>query len=157
MRSVHASDKPHIAETRFLQYHRSGWDNSSVEDEVVKQLVQVQVLPGEEKEDEDEVYDEERRPKWARELDEKLPRIAAWLKGDLRLPPGMTSSQASKWVRDCSHFFEEDGRLHRRQAGHPQLVVFKDEQSRRRKGAPFSPRQAIYLIAFKHTRSRVEL
>ena len=98
---------------------------------VQKQFVNVEVLPDNKlKEDPETVeeYDESRRAKWARKLDERLPKIRKWLQGPLNRPEGMEPKDVGKWVRECSHFFEKDGKLYRRQSGFPQLVVEKEHR-----------------------------
>lgn len=95
------------------------------------QLITVEMLP--DKNDPEEIgrlreYEDGRCSPFAREFDAKLPKILEWLKGPLKVPKGMDSKEATKWVRDCSHFFEVDGKLWRRQAGHPQRVVPREER-----------------------------
>lgn len=99
--------------------------------EPVQQLVTVETLPDKdslEVVEEVREYDKGRRSKQAKEFDAKIPKIKEWLKGSLKIPKGMDARDAGKWVRECSHFYEKEGKLYRRQSGYPQLVVPIEER-----------------------------
>lgn len=99
--------------------------------ERMQQLVNVEMLPDptlKENPDTVQEYDEERRANWAKKLDERLPKIKKWLQGPLTRPEGVEPKDFGKWVRECSHFFEKNNKLYRRQAGFPQIVVAKEHR-----------------------------
>ncbi|RXW13243.1 hypothetical protein EST38_g12608 [Candolleomyces aberdarensis] len=99
--------------------------------EVQKQYVNVEMLPDDALKTDPEVeieYDEGRRANWARKFDERLPKIKLWLQGPLTRPEGVDPKDFGKWVRECSHFFEKDGKLYRRQGEFPQIVVQKQHR-----------------------------
>lgn len=129
-------DFKHEIDTRggYLQVSREYnelFDAEYEMDAVEQQFVNVAMLPSKDA-SEPKVrlrdYDRQRRSPFAREWDAKIPKIKQWLKGSLKVPKGLTPKEAAKWVRDCSHFYEKDDRLYRRQAGHAQLVVPEDER-----------------------------
>ena len=91
------------------------------------QLVNVEMLPSQETSEEVE-YDESRRAPWAKKMDDRLPKIKLWLQGPLVRPEGVEPKDFGKWVRECSHFFEKDDKLYRRQNGFPQIVVQKQHR-----------------------------
>ncbi|KAJ2926604.1 hypothetical protein H1R20_g10492, partial [Candolleomyces eurysporus] len=98
---------------------------------VRKQLVNVEVLPNSELKGDPEVemeYNEERRTGWAKKFDDRLPKIKRWLQGPLSQPEGIDPKDFGKWVRECSHFFEKDDKLYRRQGKFPQIVVQKQHR-----------------------------
>ena len=100
-------------------------------DGVACQFVNVEMVPEKAGVDVREAirdYDLSRRSPAAVEWDERLPRIKQWLRGSLNIPKKMGAKEAAKWVRDCSHFYEKEDKLYRRQAGHPQLVVPREER-----------------------------
>lgn len=114
----------------------AGWmDHTAIENasntKPVLQLVNVEMLPDIDLKldpDKREVYPEDRRSGVGRDHDARLPDIQKWLAGPLTLPPGMKPTDFGKWVRECSHYFEKEGKLYRRQAGYPQLVVPKEHR-----------------------------
>jgi hypothetical protein len=73
--------------------------------------------------DVEEEYNEERRAEWAKKFDERLPKIKLWLQGPLVHLERVDPKDFGKWVRECSHFFEKDDKLYRRQGGFLQIVV----------------------------------
>ena len=100
-------------------------------EQVQKQFVNVEMLPDLALKSDPEVeieYDEERRTEWAKKFDERLPKIKLWLQGPLSRPEGLEPKDFGKWVRECSHFFEKDGKLYRRQGEFPQIVVQKQHR-----------------------------